>query len=243
MISNQSLTVANKFWSSHLGVDSDSLFSTPLQLVEHGTDLANYNGIFALFTNSAAIISFPADRFAELSARIPPSPFTPADFAHTFESHGLRVIGPAYIGYANAVPSPIHNVRSLTKVNVPAVSSLRAACNDTEWEHGGSTIVDQATSGLIIDSELVALASYEVWKLSIAHISVITHPAHRGHGYGRSVVSHNANLALAAGLIPQYRTLESNAPSVEIANRLGFAQFATSVAVRLPPRTNVDHSL
>jgi GNAT superfamily N-acetyltransferase len=243
MISNQSLAAANEFWAAHLGVDSDSLFCTPLQLVEHGTDLANYNGIFALFRNSAAIISFPADRFAELSARIPPSPFVPADFARTFEAHGLRVIGPAYIGYADAVPSPAHNVRSLTEGDASAVGTLRSAYTDTEWEHGGSTIVEQATSCLFIDDELVALAGYEVWKPSIAHISVITHPAHRGHGYGRSVVSHNANLALAAGLVPQYRTLESNAPSIEIANRLGFTHYATSVAIRLPPRKNVDNSL
>jgi predicted GNAT family acetyltransferase len=66
-------------------------------------------------------------------------------------------------------------------------------------------------------------------------MAVITHPQHRGHGYGRAVVSRLTEEALHQGLGPQYRTLEANAPAMAIAHTLGFMHYATTVAVRLKP--------
>ena len=65
------------------------------------------------------------------------------------------------------------------------------------------------------------------------HTSVVTHPAFRGCGFGRSAVAHVAQRAIEAGLVAQYRTLQANTPSVRIAESLGFRQYAASVAVRL----------
>jgi len=87
--------------------------------------------------------------------------------------------------------------------------------------------------GVFDVSELVSIAGYEIWGGTIAHVSVITHPAHRGRGYARSAVAAAASTALKAGLIPQYRTLESNGPSMSVARSLGFVHYATSVAVKL----------
>jgi predicted GNAT family acetyltransferase len=67
----------------------------------------------------------------------------------------------------------------------------------------------------------------------IAHISIITHPDHRGLSLGRSAVAHLAGRAIAAGLLPQYRTLESNQASMRVAELLGFRSYATSVSIRL----------
>jgi predicted GNAT family acetyltransferase len=66
-----------------------------------------------------------------------------------------------------------------------------------------------------------------------SHIAVITHPDFRGRGYGRSAVAHLAARALAAGLLPQYRTLVANHSSIHVAQSLGFELYATSMAVRL----------
>jgi GNAT superfamily N-acetyltransferase len=66
----------------------------------------------------------------------------------------------------------------------------------------------------------------------IAHIAVVTHPGFRGHGYARTVVSTLTEIALGRTFVPQYRTLEANAPSIAVARRLGFLQYATSLAVR-----------
>jgi hypothetical protein len=41
---------------------------------------------------------------------------------------------------------------------------------------------------------------------------------------------------LARGLVPQYQTLDSNRPSIQVAQTLGFVRYGTSMAVRLPRR-------
>jgi predicted GNAT family acetyltransferase len=97
----------------------------------------------------------------------------------------------------------------------------------------GGLVGECPASGVFAGGDLVALAGYEVLGSTIAHISVITHPAFRGRGFGRSTVSHLARVALAAGLVPQYRTLESNRASIRVAESLGFVHYASSVAVRL----------
>ena len=224
---------ATSYWASHFGCSAESLFAQPLHIVTHGADLADYHGIFALFRSGAAAVSFPPGCVKSLRHLLPIVPVTPDRFADAFVGSSFTVIGPAYIGYAEAVhPSP-HPVRSLTEHDISAARALRAACTETEWEHGGSLGGEHPSSGVFVGSKLVALAGYEVWGGAIAHISVITHPASRGRGFGRSAVAHVASTALVAGLIPQYRTLESNRASIRIAESLGFIHYASSVAVRL----------
>jgi GNAT superfamily N-acetyltransferase len=230
---DHAFSAATSYWASHFGCSAESLFAHPLNVVTHGRDLADYNGIFAIFRDGASTISFPPDRIDDLRELLPLSPVTAERFAETFHRAGYTVIGPAYIGYAAAVPPPIHAVRSLTPSDAPAVSDLQAACPAVEWEHGGSIVGEHPSSGVLVGNELIALAGYEIWGGTIAHIAVVTHPAFRGRGFGRSAVAHVANTALAAGLIPQYRTLDSNRPSIHIAESLGFSHYAASVAVRL----------
>lgn len=202
-------------------------------MVPHGPRLADYDGVFALFREGAARVSLPADRFEALSARLPGPPITPEEFAGSFVRAGFRVIGPAFIGYARECPPCPGAVRALDGPDLPRVRELQAACTEEEWDHGGSEAGIVPASGVFAGGILAALAGYEVWEGGIAHISVLTHPAHRGRGYGRQVVSHLAGRALAAGLIPQYRTLEANTPSMRVAEALGFRRYACSVAVRL----------
>jgi GNAT superfamily N-acetyltransferase len=220
-------------WASHLGCSTEALFAQPLHIVTHGADLAEYDGIFALFRGGAATVSFPPDRVESLRRLLPSPPFAPAHFADAFGVLGFTVIGPAYIGYAEAVHPFAHAVCPLSKRDTPAAGALQAACTKTEWDHGGSLVGEHPSSGVFVGSDLVALAGYEVWGSAIAHISVITHPGFRSRGFGRSAVGHLAGVALAAGLVPQYRTLQSNRASIRIAESLGFIHYASSVAVRL----------
>jgi RimJ/RimL family protein N-acetyltransferase len=146
------------------------------------------------------------------------------------------VIGPAAVLCADratfrALPaSP--EVRLLTDDDEPAVARLRAAVAPAEWEQGGSEIVHPA-AGAFVGGQLVALAGYEVRGKSIAHLSVVAHPAHRGRGHAAAAVSRIAAAALERRLVAQVRTLESNVPSLAIAARLGFVPYARSLAVRL----------
>jgi GNAT superfamily N-acetyltransferase len=147
-----------------------------------------------------------------------------------------QIIRPAFIGYADGATfralAP-NTARLLGAGDAARVAELRAECGAVEWEHGGSELGQSPAAGVYISERLVALAGYKVWGGGIAHISVITHPRYRGKGYAAAAVSALTATVLAQGLVPPYRTLESNATSMHVAHRLGFVRYGVSIAVCL----------
>jgi GNAT superfamily N-acetyltransferase len=205
-----------------------------LSIVVHGKELADYQGVFALFHGDASVVSLPPNRAADLRELLPDRPMflSPDDLALALAPLTQNVVGPAFIGYATQVPPASLPVRTLGPNDAAARQELEAACLPLEWEHGGNA-VEHPSSGVFIDGRLAALAGYEVWGGTIAHIAIITHPAFRKCGYARSAVAHLARRALSVGLLPQYHTLQANTASIGIARSLGFASFARSIAIRL----------
>jgi GNAT superfamily N-acetyltransferase len=224
---------ADAYWARELGCGYDDFFTQPLLLKAHGQSLNDYNGIFALFKGERAIVSFPPGSIEQLASSLPQVTLSPELLASHFEETGHRVIGPAFIGYASAIPEDGGEARTLDTADRAAVEALRASCSEMEWDHGGSELVEQPCSGSFERGDLAALAGFEIWDDAIAHICVVANPRFRGRGHARRAVAHVASKAIAEGLLPQYRTLESNLPSMKIAASLGFERYASSVAVRL----------
>jgi GNAT superfamily N-acetyltransferase len=233
MLDERAVAIATDYWAAHLGLSSAELFAEPLRVIPHGNAWADYDGAFALFRNRSVVASVPAPRIEALRSRLErlPSPFSPDDFARALAAISTSVVGPARIAYPRKLRPPDHPARALLATEDGAIQALREASDATQWEHGGSSI-DQPCSGVFLGSQLVALAGYEIWGSTIAHIAIVTHPDFRGRGYGRSAVAHLTMRALAAGLLPHYRTLESNIASIHIAESVGFESFATSMAIR-----------
>lgn len=243
MLSQRTLTIAENYWADHLGCAVTDFARKSPFVIPHGDELADYHGLFALFREAAPVISVPPDELATLASffdrELAGNATSPERFVSAARKLKGTIIGPAFIGYLDEISfRPVDSdARLLRPDDEAAVDDLIAACPSLDWEHGGSLVGEQPTAGVFIDHRLVALAGYEIWGGSIAHIAVITTPEFRGHGFGRHVVSAMARHALAAGLVPQYRTLLSNQPSMRIADSLGFESFGTSIAVRLPSDT------
>jgi RimJ/RimL family protein N-acetyltransferase len=160
---------------------------------------------------------------------------TPVLVEAVFGKRVTASIGPAFVGYNDLKhfrPVPTGAARQLTAHDEKAVDTLRAACAIEEWDHGGNQFRPSAMVGAFIGDELAALASYQLWDEQIAHIAIVAHPAFRGRGYATIAVSRLTEIVFERALVPQYRTLESNAPSMAVARRLGFFHYATSLAVR-----------
>jgi GNAT superfamily N-acetyltransferase len=243
MLNDRTIAIAQRYWAQHLGCEPQSLFTDPVRAIQHGGELAGYEGVFALFREGRVVLSMPHDGE---SASSPPAgmmeafqgwlsrqDLTPDSLVRALEPLAGSIIGPAFIGYAESVakPDPAHTARPLDAGDAAAMESLKTACDPTEWDHGGSP-TGHACSGVFVEGQLAALAGYEIWGGAIAHICIVTHPGHRGKGCGRSAVAHLARRAIEAGLLPQYRTGDSNTPSIRIAESLGFTRYATSVAMR-----------
>lgn len=147
-----------------------------------------------------------------------------------------KVIGPAEVWYADAAtfrPSTGDApARLLGPGDGEGVEALRRACDPLEWEHGGGRPGPHPAAGVFVDGALVALAGYQLWNRRLAHLSIVTHPAHRGRGHGAAAVSALVPEAMARGLVPQYRALRENAASLSIARRLGFVHHSTGLSIR-----------
>ncbi|MDR3401842.1 MAG: GNAT family N-acetyltransferase [Chthoniobacter sp.] len=245
MLDNSVISLATGYWAAEFGCDAGALFAEPLRIVHHRNSFADYHGVFGLFRQGAAIVSVPSHQAGLLHPLLTEVAHdrSPAALGSALQSVATSIIGPAYLGYSLSVTAPVHPTRVLTLQDFPAWQKLQRSCDPTEWEHGGSVLApdqgDSSTvnpcSGVFIDGLLAAVAGYETWGGTIAHISVVTHPGFRRRGLARSAVAHLCGHAMAAGLLPQYRTLESNMASLRVAESLGFSPYARSLAVRLKP--------
>jgi len=232
---------ADAWWSQDFSVDPSALRPATTVVQEHTGRLSGSTGIWILVTGEFPVISMPAKVFCVLrdtargwSSSMVGDRAAIADAILPFTS--TRVVGPAFIGYGTGGMlnlSAAERARPVSDSDALAVDALRAECKSEEWEHGGGQAGDARRFGAADeDGRLCSLASYVVWD-RLAHVSVITRPSARGRGFGKAAVALAAKHAIEAGLVPQYRTLASNDPSMRLGQRIGFQAYGFSVSVRL----------
>lgn len=235
------LAELTRYWAGFFGCPPAAIDEAGIKVLPHA-ELDAYRGVYCFRRGATTLVSVPPDELVDWRLRLgglDPATFT--DAAAMAVHLGLapeRLIGPAALAYADEAtlrPLPTAGTRPLTALDEEAHAALRAACAPEEWEHGGSELGLLPLSGRFVRDELVALAGYELWGKRIAHIAVITHPAHRSRGYGAEAVSLLAEGIVARGMIAQYRTLRANTPALLLGASLGFVPYAETLAIRLGP--------
>jgi murein DD-endopeptidase / murein LD-carboxypeptidase len=241
------LDIVDVYWSKFFGSSPDTLRKETAQVLAHA-EPANYAGCYLMEFGAAPVISLPPDEvefYREAVAGWRPGIVRMPSVAEAvFGKRVAAMVGPAFVGYCDPnqfQPVVCDEARPLVAGDEEALETLRAACEARAWEHGGSRFRLGAMTGVFKDQELVALASYQLWGERIAHIAVVTHPRFRGHGHATAAVSALTRIVFDRQLVPQYRTLETNAASMDIARRLGFIEYATSLAIRLHPNLPPSH--
>ena len=232
------LELVDRYWARFFGCAPQALRSDTAQMGVH-IGQGDYAGCYLMEFGGAPIVSLPIGEIEPHRAAIAQwqagTVRTPALVEAVFGKRVVASIGPAFVGYSDLKhfrPSFSSSTRRLTAQDEKAVDLLRAACSVDEWEHGGSEFRPSVMAGAFRGQELAALASYQLWDEQIAHIAVVTHPSFRGQGHATTAVSTLTEMIFERALVPQYRTLEANAPSLAVARRLGFVQYTTSLAVR-----------
>jgi GNAT superfamily N-acetyltransferase len=228
------------FWAAHLGCGRAQLAQPGTAVVRNGPKLAGYRGATVVFRPPACVVAVPHDWYELAAGRLGRRPaasvFDITLLREVFGSAVDQVIGPAWLGYADTgdfTPAPTMGTRLLTDQDLPALRRLADACGPTAWEHSGIRPGSSPVFGCHAGGTLAAAGMLEPWGDRLLHVGIVTHPAHRGRGYGKAVVSAMTAHGLAAGGVVQYRTLEANLASVGIARALGFQRFAQTLAVRL----------
>ena len=238
----QVLDVADRCWARDFACQPRDLRPTATRVQEHSGDLVGASRIWILAVGPFPLVSLPPGAMGILGERARDwtrslIADTPALREEIRPYQADKIIGPAMIGYGTSKTlalSRAAEARRLTPEDAEAVARLRVLCSDEEWDHGGSGHQEVPTFGCFNnDGDLAALAGYKTWSQEIAHISIVGAPGQRGRGLATAAVACAAQHALGAGLLPQYRTLVANAPSMGIAKRLGFVEYGFSISVRL----------
>jgi GNAT superfamily N-acetyltransferase len=199
----------------------------------------NWSGAFFLRHASSTILAVPRSHLdrvrTQLNGTGTTDLFTPQYVKTLFGDQIEEIVGPAWLGYADRTDFraiPAHGVRRLTAADAEALHALAEACG-AEWELSGIEFDQPLLQGCFVDGELTAAGTLTTSSATVLNIGIITHPRHRGQGYGKRVVSALTTAGLVQECVLQYRTLESNEPSMAIARDLGFQQYGITIAVRL----------
>lgn len=143
---------------------------------------------------------------------------------------GSHVIGSAHLLFTGTRPAAAsHPVvpgddRDLVKV--------RAAVADDEWAEAGVEPMERHWA-VRDGGEPLAVAGYQRWHSTIAHVGVVVATPHRGRGYASAAATGAVCAAIDAGLIAQWRCRIGNAASLGLAHRLGFTRVGAQSAVAL----------
>ena len=220
------------FWAGFLGATPTALVDPGICVVPHAA-LAGYSGVWFFVRAGSCVVSAPAHWCERLEAALAEatvdSVLSPDGFAAVFGDAFDSAVGPSYLGWlepGSFQPIANENVRPVTSRDAAALAALREA-SGADWE-----AVDLQPTGLFgwfEGEELLAAASMTEWAPHVVGPGVLS----RRSGCGRAVVSAVVDQALRDGSLVVYQTLMENTPAVAIAQRLGFEQYASHIAVRL----------
>jgi hypothetical protein len=241
MLADSTVRIADAWWARDFACSPDELRPAATHVQVHAGELAGDDGIWILAVGTWPLVSLPPAVFPRLRERAQRwSRQTIATCGALEEAlwpfRASRTVGPAFIGYASreSLRKDVRRrARQLVETDGETVAALRTRCDAEAWEHGGSEFGRVPTFGAFDEEgELAALAGYERWG-QIAHISIVSAPHGRSQGHGAAAVLAATENALEAGLVPQYRTLKANGPSMRVAERLGFEEYGLSMYVNL----------
>jgi GNAT superfamily N-acetyltransferase len=194
-------------WAAFFGLSPPTFLRPGIQVVAHH-QLVDCQGVWLFRHHASLCLSVPPDSVEGVQAAVRvytvESLFSEAGIRALLGPRVERIIGPAYQGYVERPQSrsaPHLRVRALSRADQAALQRLAYACEVDAWEHAGIAVDEPYVFGCFVDAQVVAAARYRPAWGEAATIGVVTHPAYRGHGYGRAVVSAATIQGLEAGFV------------------------------------------
>jgi GNAT superfamily N-acetyltransferase len=240
MLAQHTIDRIEQFWASHFGCSTAVLRGPGITVLPNPRNM-----IWVFRYQDACLWHVPQKMVPAFTAALRGPQSAEQVFSEEFIRATVgpalaRMLGPCPIACCDAQTfhrghiSP--NCRQLGPADSAAIDRLAQACGPEAWEHGG---VDPATHpgvfGYFEDGRLCAASSYETWGGTLAHVGLVTAPDVRGRGLGKIVATAATAHALERGLVPQWRTLASNLPSLAVGRALGYQPVAAHFFVGLAP--------
>lgn len=185
--------------------------------------------------SAGALVSAPDDDVLAVVARrlagVAPADVTDQSVWAAPADDDVR--GPSTLAYLDADdfrPHPSPRVDRLAPSDaIDEVVALEEAAGRDDARLVG---LRRATSPLFVvrdSGRIVAAGGYEIWRGTLAHMVVLTHPRYRRRGLATFVAGAATRYALDAGLTPQWRTVSDSSRGV--ASALGYAQVGGQMSI------------
>ncbi|MGH0035673.1 MAG: GNAT family N-acetyltransferase [Myxococcota bacterium] len=202
--------------------------------------LHGYRGVWFFVRSGSAVVSAPPDWVdpleQKLASAVAQELLSPDSAVRVVGRAAGAVVGPSFQGWLSADrfrPVPSHGVERLSESDVESVRAFQASCPHEDWDHGGINLAAAPVWASFRESGIVALGQLREHSDGAVDPGVVTHPDHRGQGHALRLVGTMAQAALSQERLVLYQTLLANVAALSVARRLGFARYATLVAVRL----------
>jgi GNAT superfamily N-acetyltransferase len=144
-----------------------------------------------------------------------------------------RPVGSAFLLFSQGHSSELVADQSVRTATNEEVDRLLESCSRLEADERG--LKGMQYHFVVSDSagKPIAIAGYEIWNQTIAHIGALVEPSHRGHGFGVRVAKSAAQHARAKSPVLQWRVRTDNTPSNHLAARPGFVKIGQQMALEL----------
>jgi RimJ/RimL family protein N-acetyltransferase len=233
--------VVDRWWSEWFGVEAEDLRAEGVRVIADPPGMPGYRGIYLLRLGEGCTIGTPPDLTDHVRERVAGAS---ADEIYTREAaralvgpDATLVLGPsrhAYLDAATFVPTRPCDARRLCPDDGPEITAFRGSIDDAEWNESGFGSEDPDVMwGAFADARLSAMGNMTDFAGRPADVGLVTHPSARGRGLGASLAGAMIADALPAIPVIRYRALETNTPSLRVAEKLGFVPDGGNIAVRL----------
>lgn len=212
-------------WAEALGTTLSAFEGSSVTRVER-TDL---DAVIVVAVGDATVVAGPPRVKAAL-ASLSVASLRDAD-AIAAALPGSRAIGTGHLLFTGSRPGhPPHPVVEASSLDV---ASVGASLPEDAWAEAG--VQEMEHRWVARDGDrAVAVAGYQRWHGTVAHLGVASAPTQRRRGFAFSAASRAVSAAIDAGLVAQWRTRVGNDASLRLAERLGFTRLGTQAAVALP---------
>lgn len=145
------------------------------------------------------------------------------------------MLGPAELAYLDAPDFAPGRGESVDAVALADVRDAIAALErDAGPDDANEVGITDATSPLFViwrAATIAGVCAYRPWVGRLAHMMVLTHPDHRGHGLATRTAAGASRHALDAGLIPQWR---ARVPASQaVARSIGYTAVGAQLSLHL----------
>jgi GNAT superfamily N-acetyltransferase len=201
-------TAVDRFWADLFGLSIEELHAPGTKALQHH-GLGDYPAVYVLILGRSVIVSSPAD---------PPA------------GELAKVLGPSVHSYLDTRPAMAAD--GVREASYEELEPLRAAGGEDNWQESGFAEKPERCFVIEQNGKIVAASNLTLWRGEAVDVGVLVDPTAAGRGLGTRVAAAAADAAIQTAGICRYRALETNAPSLRIAEKLGFTPYGRNLVLK-----------